>query len=223
MRDRSEAYPRALGLLALVLALLLALLLASSPAGAASAKLSAQPLSADFLKYQAEQRQRQALGLDRVPWSRLGLIPAPMDPPKAHGGALLEAETTYPASFDLRAAGKVSPVKDQDPYGACWTFATFASAESCLLPGELRDFSEDNMVLNCGFDARQRSVRLTAAPTANRPPTWCAGADPLTRVTMPTAMRTRRPGLSAQEARAGGPVCGAAERAARTRPASRPR
>jgi C1A family cysteine protease len=153
MRDRSEAYPRALGLLALVIALLLALLLASSPAGAASAKLSAQPLSADFLKYQAEQRQRQALGLDGVPWSRLGLIPAPMDPPKAHGGALLEAETTYPASFDLRAAGKVSPVKDQDPYGACWTFATFASAESCLLPGELRDFSEDNMVLNSGFDA----------------------------------------------------------------------
>lgn len=152
MRDRSEAYPRALGLLALILALLLTLLLAPPLAGAASAKLSAQPLSADFLQYQAGQRQRQALGLDRVPWTRLGLIPAPMDPPKAHDGVSLEAEAAYPASFDLRTAGKVSPVKDQDPYGTCWTFATFASAESCLLPGELRDFSEDNLALNSGFD-----------------------------------------------------------------------
>jgi C1A family cysteine protease len=150
MGDRLRAHPQTLGLLALVLALLLLCLLAPPLAGAAGARLSAQPLSADFLEYQAEQRDRQALGLDKVSWGPTGMIPAPMDPPKGHSGALREA--SFPTSFDLRSVGKVSPVKDQDPYGTCWTFATFASAESNLLPGELRDFSEDNLALNAGFD-----------------------------------------------------------------------
>jgi C1A family cysteine protease len=95
---------------------------------------------------------RHAIGLDRVPGFRPGLVPTPMDP-STYGGARLDAaRRTYPSSFDLRDSGKLSPVKDQDPYGACWTFATFGSLESCLLPGELRDFSEDNVVLNSGFD-----------------------------------------------------------------------
>ena len=52
---------------------------------------------------------------------------------------------TYPSAYDLRAMGKVTPVRDQGSAGSCWTFATFASLESCLLPCETYDFSENNM------------------------------------------------------------------------------
>lgn len=50
-----------------------------------------------------------------------------------------------PGSYDLRKLGRVSPVKDQDGSGTCWAFASYGSMESCLLPEELWDFSENNM------------------------------------------------------------------------------
>ncbi|GAB6286293.1 MAG: hypothetical protein STSR0009_24940 [Methanoregula sp.] len=53
--------------------------------------------------------------------------------------------TALPAKYDLRANGKVSPVKNQGSAGVCWAFATVASLESTLLPGEVWDFSENNM------------------------------------------------------------------------------
>ncbi|MEN6389814.1 MAG: C1 family peptidase, partial [Syntrophomonas sp.] len=50
-----------------------------------------------------------------------------------------------PDNYDLRKIERVSPVKDQDGSGTCWAFATYGSMESCLLPGEIWDFSENNM------------------------------------------------------------------------------
>jgi C1A family cysteine protease len=60
---------------------------------------------------------------------------------------------TYPGSYDLRSLGKLTPVENQNPYGACWAFAALASLESCLLPSDLEDFSQDNLARNTGFDA----------------------------------------------------------------------
>ena len=138
-----------------LLAALLVLAVAAPLAAAAGPELRAAPFSAEFLRYQADFRLRHTLGLDRVPGFRPGLVPTPMDP-SAFGGARLAAarasDASDASSYDLRTYNKVSPVKDQDPYGTCWTFATFGSLESCLLPGELRDFSEDNIALNAGFD-----------------------------------------------------------------------
>lgn len=57
-----------------------------------------------------------------------------------------------PARFDLREHNRVSPMKDQGPNGSCWAFATYGSAESVLLPNELRDFSEKNLRNTHGFD-----------------------------------------------------------------------
>ncbi|MDO5112396.1 MAG: C1 family peptidase [Clostridia bacterium] len=38
-----------------------------------------------------------------------------------------------PSSYDLRAQGRVTPVRDQSPYGTCWSFAAIGAAESNLL------------------------------------------------------------------------------------------
>lgn len=62
------------------------------------------------------------------------------------------AAQTYAASYDLRTVGKVTSVKNQNPYGTCWAFATFGSLESYLLPNEARDFSEHNLATQSGFD-----------------------------------------------------------------------
>ncbi|MFA6363341.1 lectin like domain-containing protein [Methanoregula sp.] len=52
---------------------------------------------------------------------------------------------TYPASYDLKALGKVTSVKDQGKAGACWAFASVASLESSFLTNESWDFSENNL------------------------------------------------------------------------------
>ena len=59
----------------------------------------------------------------------------------------------YPASYDLRTLGRVTPVKDQGSYGTCWTFASLGSLESGLLNADptVWDFSEDNLVWFAGF------------------------------------------------------------------------
>ncbi|MBP0973422.1 MAG: hypothetical protein J5851_05880 [Oscillospiraceae bacterium] len=58
-----------------------------------------------------------------------------------------------PAAFDLRTKGLVTRIKNQNPYGTCWAFATMSSLESNEVARDPHvDFSEWYMVhyANCG-------------------------------------------------------------------------
>jgi C1A family cysteine protease len=80
----------------------------------------------------------------------LGYVPAPVVIPQ--DAPQYNTAANYPAQFDLRANGKLPPVRDQGGCGSCWTFATFSSSESTLLPNDTRDFSEDHLNNAHGFD-----------------------------------------------------------------------
>jgi len=72
----------------------------------------------------------------------------------AKGSAKRLKSTPLPSSWDSRDHGWVTPVKDQNPLGTCWTFAANAVIETQLLRtgrGEW-DLSEKNMTLLCGFE-----------------------------------------------------------------------
>ena len=40
---------------------------------------------------------------------------------------------TFPEKFDLRTRGTVTPVKSQDPWNTCWSFADIAASETSIL------------------------------------------------------------------------------------------
>jgi C1A family cysteine protease len=80
-----------------------------------------------------------------------GYIPSPMD--LSHLNRIpverLQTLDVLPSSFDWRDSGNVTPVKNQDPCGTCWTFGTTSVLESAVLMGENAEynFSEQSVAL----------------------------------------------------------------------------
>ncbi|AKB25407.1 cell surface protein [Methanosarcina sp. MTP4] len=82
-----------------------------------------------------------------------GLTPAPVDLSHLKTVKSPEGLNNYhvsdepPVSYDLRALGYVSPVRDQKDAGSCWTFGAYASLESYIqkTDGKNWDLSENNM------------------------------------------------------------------------------
>ena len=107
----------------------------------------AAPLNPEFVKFHQVGLKAAEVGF--------GLIPPPVDlsyldrqeMPQALRPLMLLAP-----NYDLRPLGKVTPVRNQGPYGTCWAFATLGSMESYLMPDESLDFSENNIVNLDGFD-----------------------------------------------------------------------
>ena len=83
----------------------------------------------------------------------LGLIPNPIKL-RSHKPEKKLKALTLPNRYDLRDEGLLTPIKDQNPYGTCWAFATYGSLESDLLKlsQPAYDFSENNLVNKHGFD-----------------------------------------------------------------------
>jgi PGF-pre-PGF domain-containing protein len=76
-----------------------------------------------------------------------GFIPSPVDLSHLKTTENLTGGGSYPASYDLRTLGRVSPVRDQMDAGSCWAFGTCAALESYILgaEGKEMDFSENNI------------------------------------------------------------------------------
>jgi len=103
--------------------------------------------SPEFLRYDGStQFEGGAAGL--------GLVPLPVDWGYLDGEHVtwLGANATLPASYDLRTENRMTAVRDQGTSGACWTFATYGSLESNMMPAETLDFSENNLKNASDFD-----------------------------------------------------------------------
>ncbi len=133
-------------------AISIAALILLQNAEAQSEKLQIQPMNPKYVRYVQEKADR-ALPKSSEGY-KLGYVPAPFgfDLSKPSGAVEKNSEF-YDASYDLRTGGRVSSVKNQNPWGTCWSFATYASLESCLMPlSPEPDFSENNLVNKSGFD-----------------------------------------------------------------------
>ncbi len=81
-------------------------------------------------------------------------------------------QSILPSYYDLRKLGKLTSVGDQGTSGVCWAFASLGSLESCLLPYESWNFSENNMknILSSsypqGFDREPNDAGSWEAATA---------------------------------------------------------
>ena len=118
---------------------------------ALAAELQKTPPSRAFIQYQ----QRKAAGevATQTPDGHgLGYAPPPIDLSQWPAAPILTQGQALPAAYDLRSKNKVSPVEDQGGCGSCWTFATFGSLESVLLPAWSTVFSENHLKNLHDFD-----------------------------------------------------------------------
>ena len=106
---------------------------------------------------QNKARSRLASPEQSEPMDETGLVPTVFN--AAYLGNINRSrvrgvDSAFPAKYDLRAEGWVSPVKNQSPYGTCWAHATYASLESALMKsaGLTLDFSENNLANLHGGD-----------------------------------------------------------------------
>ncbi|QYZ78858.1 PGF-pre-PGF domain-containing protein [Methanofollis formosanus] len=147
-------------------ALLCACLLLWAAAPAASAlEVTEAPLNPEFVKYLEEQEApadrmmtaaaasiEEGESTDEI----CGEIPSPVTVAWPEGSEVQTTSAFKPAPsesrYDLRDEGRVGSVKDQGHCGSCWSFAAIGSLESTLLPGEVWDFSENNLKNTHGLD-----------------------------------------------------------------------
>ena len=98
------------------------------------------PIAPEFTKWQRQQNSiRTSLKQDSEQDGNLtGYAPSPMDlthlarnqPQNVKKRALA---ANIPAKYDMRNTGLLTPIRDQNPYGTCWTHATMIACESNYL------------------------------------------------------------------------------------------
>ena len=77
------------------------------------------------------------------------------------------AESEFPSKFDLRDLGRVTPVKQQNPWGTCWAFAATAAAEISILSAMGKTYAETGLDLSerylAWYVAQQVSENISAS------------------------------------------------------------
>ena len=136
------AVRRIVPVLAITALAVLSMLTSVAGAAGATAQPAAGPLNPAFVE--ALHDPLVTVGLGRVP-----------SPVEVHMGAAAVARAesmAEPASYDLRAEGRLTAVKDQRIWNTCWAFANVAAVESKLMPTSPEpDYSEDNVVRRSGY------------------------------------------------------------------------
>lgn len=113
------------------------------------------PLNPDFVEYVRKKASGEQVQTESYGGYTPGLIPPPVSITIANPReAKAEAALPLPATYDLRSLNRVTAIRDQDVgnCGSCWDFAAFGSLESCIMPDERRDFSENNLKNLAGYD-----------------------------------------------------------------------
>lgn len=137
--------------------------LSSSLSLAAEPQLQTAPLNPEFVAYleaKAQQAPERLLTSSEGEEHSFGFVPGPIDYSYLTGQKIIPEKLAgyqperlfLAASYDLRTQGKLTAVRNQGSCGSCWAFAAMGSVESMLLPGENRDFSENNLKNTHGFD-----------------------------------------------------------------------
>lgn len=108
------------------------------------------PLNPAFVQYQTDLATGN-INTATADGHGLGYIPEPLARVESAADTF-DTSATFPASYDLRTLGRLTPVRSQGDYNSCWTFASLGSLESTLKPAVTADFSENNMMWNHGFD-----------------------------------------------------------------------
>ncbi len=109
------------------------------------------PLNPAFVKYMEGLENGTIKTLTESGYP-LGYIPPPVERCRQVPDDDQICALSLPSTFDLRNTGRLTAVRDQDPYGSCWAFATYSSLESYLKPQSTVNFSENNLMRGHGFD-----------------------------------------------------------------------
>lgn len=122
-----------------------------------SVSVDSAPLSEQFTLYSADPEAYYE-GLEFY-----GAIPEPSDlshltsNPPVNGS--INASAALPSRYDLRDYGHITGIKNQDPYGTCWAFASIGAIESNYLVqnpgGTAPDLSELHLAWFAFRDLRQ--------------------------------------------------------------------
>ncbi|WP_462272648.1 lectin like domain-containing protein [Methanohalophilus sp.] len=158
----------------ILLSIITLLLLNTALASENNPEITSAPLNPAFIDHKSsiqKSDENTIMSLSANTQS-LGLLPSPVDlshlQSKKPGNNRLFTAQSLPDSYDLRKQNRLTPVKDQGETGSCWSFAAYASLESCTYDEGPYDFSENHMknILSnespTGFDYEQGGNMLMA-------------------------------------------------------------
>ncbi|CAH2264583.1 jg21298 [Pararge aegeria aegeria] len=92
-----------------------------------NSKKSSFKLTLNKFSDRTRAEKRKSKGLIRRKAGEKGTHPFPYDKKK-----VTELADSLPSEFDLRLLGYISPVRDQEGCGSCWTFGTTSAVEGAL-------------------------------------------------------------------------------------------